>query len=101
MKSLLVFVIFLALTLKYKHNFISLITGVIACIALIRVLLALSDYLKQLGKTDETELSEAKPRKLPKKKLSKYELELFAKQCNSALEYEDKKEKWNSESNKL
>lgn len=36
-----------------------------------------------------------------KKHLSDYELELFAKQCNTELEYEDKKERWNAESNKL
>lgn len=36
-----------------------------------------------------------------KKHLSNYELELFAKQCNTELEYEDKKERWNSESNKV
>lgn len=36
-----------------------------------------------------------------KKHLSNYELELFAKQCNTALEYEDKKERWNFESDEI
>lgn len=100
MKSFLIFIISMILTVKFKDSFISLITGIIAFFAFIYFLfVSLSN-----SKTDDTtdnEIVKAKPRKAPKKKLSKYELELFARQCNSYLEYEDKKELWNSESDEI
>ena len=61
----------------------------------------IQDFTTRAQEFARTGIYISREEKPVKKHLSDYELELFAKQCNIALEYEDKKECWQSESDEI